>query len=79
MAIGYAPTDLHSRENKKRFMDNGKYSEQHEVTFSEKRWHEKLLDFIKFLPHEVPVFIAVSISLWGFSEKGGRIQLIIST
>ena len=49
-------------------MDDGKYNQEHEVTFSEKRWYEKFLEFCKFLPFEAPVFAAVCVSLWGLSE-----------
>ena len=61
-------------------MEEGKYSETHEVTYSETRWYEKTYEFLRFLPHETPVFIATSLSMWGVSEilvaiTGGQLSV----
>lgn len=59
---------------------NGKYSEQHNATYSEKVFREKLLDFSKFLSRQIPLFATVTASIWGVAEvitsvNGERLSL----
>ncbi len=49
-------------------MNDRRYNESHTVTFSEKVWYERMLDYLRFLPKEFPLIVAVSLSLWSFSE-----------
>lgn len=53
--------------------DDGIYSEEHTVSFSEKRWYEHLRDFGRFLPGEIVAFITLVISLWGVTEVMAQI------
>jgi hypothetical protein len=48
-------------------MTDGRYSASHAITFTEKRWHERIVEFLRFLPRELPLAVAVSVSLWSFS------------
>lgn len=48
--------------------DDGKYSAQHTVTFSETVWYERLWRVFSYLPDQVPLFAAVTISFWGVAE-----------
>lgn len=48
--------------------DDGKYSAQHTVTFSETVWYERLWRIVSYLPDQVPLFTAVTISFWGVAE-----------
>ncbi|HET7161323.1 MAG TPA: hypothetical protein VFI32_01440 [Rhodanobacteraceae bacterium] len=47
---------------------NGDYEERHTVKFIETRWHDRLRKFLPFLPKEIPLFAAVTISFWGVAE-----------
>lgn len=48
--------------------DDGQYSVQHSVAFSEVVWYERLWNIASFLPSQVPLFAAVTISFWGVAE-----------
>jgi hypothetical protein len=49
-------------------MEDGLHSGQHSIEFTEKRWYESALDFLRFLPGEAPTFAALVVSLWAISE-----------
>lgn len=49
-------------------MDDGQYSGAHNIEFTEKRWYEAALEYLKFLPSEAPTFAALVISLWALAE-----------
>ncbi|MEX2497370.1 MAG: hypothetical protein WD397_00670 [Wenzhouxiangellaceae bacterium] len=61
-------------------MDNGRYSDQHTLQFTEHRWWEKVFDYLRFLIRQAPLFLAVAASFWAASEiameaTGNRIPL----
>jgi hypothetical protein len=45
-----------------------KYEGAHTVTFTETRWYERVRRFFPFLPKEIPLFAAVTISFWGVTK-----------
>ncbi|MEF3083065.1 hypothetical protein V3391_12700 [Luteimonas sp. SMYT11W] len=55
---------------------DGIYDTQHTVTFTETSLFDRLKEFLPFLPREIPLFAAVTISFWGvaevLSELGGE-------
>jgi hypothetical protein len=59
---------------------DGIYDTQHTVTFTETSLLDRLKRFAPFLPKEIPLFAAVTISFWGVAEVlaefgGGAISL----
>lgn len=48
--------------------DDGEYHGHHTVSFSQTTWTDRLKKFIPYLPREVPLFGAVTISIWGVAE-----------
>lgn len=60
--------------------DEGKYIGSHSATFSETRWYDRVQMFLPYIPREIPLFGAVTMSLWGVAEVlaevvGGKIEL----
>ena len=56
--------------------DDGEYHGQHTVRFTQTTWVDRLKEFAPYLPKEIPIFGAVTISIWGvaevLSEVGGE-------
>jgi hypothetical protein len=48
--------------------DNNEYGAQHSVKFSEVTWYERLRKIAAYLPDQVPLFAAVTVSFWGVAE-----------
>ncbi len=53
--------------------NDGLYSSEHTVSFSEKRWYEHLRAFSRYISGEIAAFIALVISLWGVIEVMAQI------
>lgn len=56
------------------------YAGTHTVTLTETRWYERVWRFLPYLPREIPLFAAVSVSMWGVAGvfakvSGEEIQL----
>ncbi len=55
---------------------DGVYDVEHTITFTETSFLDRLKEFAPFLPREIPIFAAVTISFWGvaevLSELGGE-------
>jgi hypothetical protein len=49
-------------------MSDGLYSGDHEFTFTELRWYERILPVLLALKSEIPSFLASLVALWGVSE-----------